>query len=92
MDAITIVAVGIVLASVVLVAAVGFTLGAEKPRVPANKAAVPAKLWCPVAREEIRVGLGADPAGLGLTLAWCDRFPGGPIECDRACLPTKAAA
>ena len=92
MDGITIVAVAIVLGGVVLIAAAGFTIGAEEPPAAANETAVPAKLWCPVAREETRVGIGADPAGPSLTLVWCDRFPAGPIECDRACLLTKAAA
>ena len=92
MDAITIVAVAIVLGGVVLIAAAGLAIGAEEPPASATKPAVPVKLWCPVARDETRVGIGADTAGPGLTLVWCDRFPAGPIECDRACLPTKAAA
>jgi hypothetical protein len=92
MDAITVVAVAIVLGGVVLIAAAGLTIGAEEPPAAANETVVPVNLWCPVAREQTRVGIGADPAGPGLTLLWCDRFPAGPIECDRACLPTKAAA
>ena len=92
MEAMTIVAVAIVLGAVVLMAAAGFTIGAEEPPASASEAGVSVKLWCPVAREETRVGVGTDPAGPGLTLVWCDRFPAGPIECDRACLPTKAAA
>jgi len=92
MDAITVVAVAIVLSGVVLIAAAGFTIGAEEPPASASETAVPVRLWCPVAQEETRVGIGADRVGPGLTLVWCDRFPVGPIECDRACLPTKAAA
>lgn len=92
MGAMTIVAVAIVLGAVVLIAAAGFTIGAEEPPASASETAVAVKLWCPVAREETRVGIGADPAGPGLTLVWCDRLPAGPIECDRACLPTKAVA
>ncbi len=92
MEAITIVAVAIVLGAVVLMAAAAFTIGAEELPAAAGEAAVPVKLWCPVARKETRVGIGTDPAGPGLTLVWCDRFSAGPIECDRACLPTKVAA
>ena len=92
MSLISIVAIAIVLGGVVLIAAAGLAIGAEEPPASATKPAVPVKLWCPVAREETRVGIGADPVGPGLTLVWCDRFPTGPIECDRPCLPTKAAA
>lgn len=91
MDAITIISVAIVLGGVVLLAAAGFTSGADQaPHIGA--AAVPVKLWCPVARKQTRAGIGPDPAAPGLALVWCDRFPAGPIECDRACLPAKAAA
>ncbi len=92
MSLISIVAVAIVLGAVVLMAAAAFTIGAEEPPASANETVVPVNLWCPVAREQTRVGIGADPAGHGLALVSCDRFPAGPIECDRACLPTKAAA
>ncbi len=92
MSLISIVAVAIVLGGVVLIAAAGFTIGAEEPPASASETAVAVKLWCPVAQGETRVGMSADPAGTGLTLLWCDRLPAGPIECDRACLPIKAAA
>jgi hypothetical protein len=93
MDPITIVALAIVLSGVVLIAAAGLTSGAEEaPQAGAGAAAVPVKLWCPVVREQTRVGIGADRAGENLTLVWCDRFPAGPVPCNRACLPTRAAA
>jgi hypothetical protein len=92
MSLISIVAVAIVLGGVVLIAAAGFTISAEEPPASAGETAVAVKLWCPVAREETRVGIGADAAGPGLTLVWCDRLPAGPVGCDRACLPIKAAA
>lgn len=92
MDLMSIVAVAIVLGGVVLMAAAAFTIGAEQPPTSARRTTVPVKLWCPVAGDETRVGIGADPAAPGLTLVWCDRFAPGPIECDRGCLSAKAAA
>ncbi len=92
MSLISIVAVAIVLGGVVLMAAAGFTIGAQEPPASADRTAVPARLWCPVAGEATRVGIGPDPAAPGLTLLWCDRFAAGPIECDRACLAVQAAA
>jgi hypothetical protein len=93
-NALTVVAVAIIVAGTMLLLASVFTLGAEQPRAAARERApaVPVKLWCPLASEVTRVGLGVDPGGSGLSVVWCDRFTGGPIECDRACLPSKAAA
>ncbi len=93
MNAVT-VAVAIVLAGTILMVASAFTLGAEEPPAATweQAPAVPIKLWCPLAGEVTRVGLGLDPAARGLSVVWCDRFPGAPIECDRACLHSKAAA
>lgn len=89
MNSITLVAVAIVVVGLALVLAFGASLAAAKP--PREEASgVPVLLWCPKVGERTRVGVRSEPSGAGLTVAWCDRFPTGPVACDRACLEPAA--
>lgn len=89
----SLIAVWIVLAGVVLLLACAVAIAAEKPPAAAGQPAdVSTRVWCPAAAALTRVGLGRTPGGPRLTVVTCERFSGGPVECDRACIETRRAA
>lgn len=92
MSLITLVPVGIVVAGIALLFAFAVSLAVEKPPEASREdaSAVPVRLWCPTAGELTRAGIGPQPGELRLGIVWCDRFPVGPVTCERACV--KAAA
>lgn len=69
------------------------SLAGQRPRLPARRRVgpVPAKVVCPATDELVWVEIAPDPVTRGATVSWCERFPVGPIECDRSCFPALAA-
>lgn len=92
MSLITLVPVGIVAAGIVLLFAFAVSLAVEKPPEASTEdaSAVRVRLWCPTASALTRVGIGPPAGEPRLGVVWCDRFPAGPVTCDRACF--RAAA
>ena len=49
------------------------------------------RLLCPADRNEAHIRVGKHPSTGKVTVLWCDRFPHGPISCNRACFTDEIA-
>ena len=87
MSPMTFIAVAIVVAGILLVVASAVALLTEKPVAKT----VSMRLWCPVGSMLRHVGV-TKAVDRRLTVVSCERFPDGPVTCDRSCIPTSAAA
>lgn len=87
-----IVPLGIVLAALVLGLASLLAILPLRSPVGRRVNGVPVKLLCPVTGNLARVELELASAGSALEVVGCERFPSGPIECDRSCLPLREPA
>jgi hypothetical protein len=87
---ITFLALGSVVAAVVLVLACAVSFAAEKPPTATGESAS-VRVCCPADGALARVGLGSTAGGRFLRVLSCERFPDGLVECDRACLATHRA-
>lgn len=79
----------IVVATVLVAVSVAVSLARVPPPAPgrADAVGVPARILCPLTGDIARVQVGFDPVDRVLAVLHCERFPAGPIRCDRACFP-----
>lgn len=79
--------VGLMLVALTLTGVVMFLSFRTMPPPAARRAALGllARVACPVAGAPARVRIGKDAGSGVLAVQWCERFPAGTIDCDRAC-------
>lgn len=77
------------LAAVVLVLAAAFALSDSRPPATRSDAAplVRVRLLCPLSNELTGADIGVDHPRQRVAVVRCERFPDGPVRCDRACFP-----
>lgn len=86
-----VVPLGILLASLVLALAGVLAILPLHSPIGRRAKGVPVRLLCPVTGDATRVELDLASVGSALEVVGCERFPSGPIECDRSCLPRQEA-
>ena len=78
----------IVLALIALVVSAATSLARPPAAGRRDGAGLLARLTCPRTGQHAAVRIGRDPVERVPAVVWCERFPGGRIDCGRECFST----
>ena len=83
----TVLVVGLMLAALAMTGAVLFVSfrSTTTPEAAGEPPGVLVRIPCPATGAPARVRIGKDRSLGTLAVLWCERFPTGAIDCDRAC-------